>query len=211
MGAAGRILALQSHESMLTSLSASLSPSPSPSPSAYANPSDIVIPPSHIMHNHQPDHGLHDPHMHHSHHQPQMHHHSQSHHTHHHNPMLQDQPDHESPVYQPIDPQIINHHHPPSQHDLTFEHYHPHADFQALLSATEDVPYKQENDVGTSVDRDLEMLIEHDDVDDDVDPGDVDDVMVDGLTDGSHRDRGECIEIEACTTLGLVIQGVNGS
>ncbi|KAM6478846.1 hypothetical protein HDV62DRAFT_382531 [Trichoderma sp. SZMC 28011] len=203
----------------------------SPSPSAYANPSDIsVIPPSQTfqpaqaLHHHQQQqhqqhhhHGLPpDPHHHHhlqalhhhqvAHQQPSLHHpHHQTHH--HHNPMLQDQPNqHEPHVYQPIDPQIINHHHhhPQPHHDMGFEHYHPHADFQALLSATEDVPTQPDDTVPPSVDTDLEMLIEHDAVDDDVDdvgPNDHtnhvmdDDVMVDGLTGGpqvmrriGHRD-----------------------
>jgi GNAT superfamily N-acetyltransferase len=220
----GRILALQSHDTML-----SLSPSTSPSPSAYANPSDIsVIPPSQAfqstqaLHHHQQQqhqqhhhHGL-PPDAHHHHHlqslhhhqvthQPQSLHHNPHHPTHHlHNPMLQDQPNqHETHVYQPIDPQIINHHHhhPQQHHDIAFEHYHPHADFQALLSATEDVPTQPDGDVPPSVDTDLEMLIEHDAVDDDVDdvggPNDhhgnhvmsEDDVMVDGLTGGPQMMR----------------------
>ncbi|KAL6692775.1 hypothetical protein J3F84DRAFT_396728 [Trichoderma pleuroticola] len=208
----------------------------SPSPSAYANPSDIsVIPPSQTfqpaqaLHHHQQQqhqqhhhHGL-PPDAHHHHHLQALHHHQVAHQQpalhhphhqthHHHNPMLQDQPNqHEPHVYQPIDPQIINHHHhhPPPHHDMGFEHYHPHADFQALLSATEDVPTQPDDTVPPSVDTDLEMLIEHDAVDDDVDdvgPNDhanhvmdddvmVDDVMVDGLTGGAqvmrrigHRD-----------------------
>ncbi|KAL7958326.1 hypothetical protein V8C34DRAFT_314129 [Trichoderma compactum] len=203
----------------------------SPSPSAYANPSDIsVIPPSQTfqpaqaLHHHQQQqhqqhhhHGL-PPDAHHHHHLQALHHHQVAHQQpalhhphhqthHHHNPMLQDQPNqHEPHVYQPIDPQIINHHHhhPQPHHDMGFEHYHPHADFQALLSATEDVPTQPDDAVPPSVDTDLEMLIEHDAVDDDVDdvgPNDHanhvmdDDVMVDGLTGGAqvmrrigHRD-----------------------
>ncbi|KAG6018400.1 hypothetical protein E4U43_001772 [Claviceps pusilla] len=87
-----------------------------------------------------------------------------------HNHMLQDQPSesHDS-VYQPIDPQIISHrqHQPvPQPDDAAFDQYHPHADFQALLHATEDVP-SQDSDAAAAaaaaaVDRDLEMLIEHD-------------------------------------------------
>lgn len=49
---------------------------------------------------------------------------------------------------------------------MSFDTYHPHADFHALLSATEDddVPGAQDGDV-SAVDRDLEMLIEqHDEV-----------------------------------------------
>ncbi|KAG6018114.1 hypothetical protein E4U54_002724 [Claviceps lovelessii] len=87
-----------------------------------------------------------------------------------HNHMLQDQPsDSHDSVYQPIDPQIISHrHHQPISQpdDSAFDHYHPHADFQALLHATEDVP-SQDSDAAAAaaaaaVDRDLEMLIEHD-------------------------------------------------
>ncbi|KAL7790288.1 hypothetical protein V8C37DRAFT_384617 [Trichoderma ceciliae] len=246
IGTTGRILALQSHDTML-----SLSPSTSPSPSAYANPSDIsVIPPSQtfqptqaLRHHHQQHQQQHQQHQqqhqqqqqqqqqqhhhhglppdpHHHHHLQTLHHHQVTHQPppslhhnphhpthHHHNPMLQDQPNqHESHVYQPIDPQIISHHHHPQpHHDIAFEHYHPHADFQALLSATEDVPTQADSDVPPSVDTDLEMLIEHDAVDDDVDdvgPDDhgnhvmnEDDVMVDGLAGGpqilrriGHRD-----------------------
>ncbi|KAL7905648.1 hypothetical protein GGI35DRAFT_471535 [Trichoderma velutinum] len=205
--------------------------STTPSPSAYANPSDIsVIPPSQTfqpaqaLHHHQQQqhqqhhhHGL-PPDAHHHHHLQALHHHQVTHQQpslhhphhqthHHHNPMLQDQPNqHEAHVYQPIDPQIINHHHhhPQPHHDMGFEHYHQHPDFQALLSATEDVPTQPDDTVPPSVDTDLEMLIEHDAVDDDVDdvgPNDHtnhvmdDDVMVDGLGGGAqvmrrigHRD-----------------------
>lgn len=80
--------------------------------------------------------------------------------------MLQDPPGHHShdhSVYQPIDPQIINQ---TSPHDLTpFDQYHSPADFQALLNATEDVVPTEPD----AVDRDLEMLIEHQDDDDVVD------------------------------------------
>ncbi|KAG5929864.1 hypothetical protein E4U42_004256 [Claviceps africana] len=85
----------------------------------------------------------------------------------HHDHMLHDQsPAHDS-VYEPIDPQIITHHHhqPVSQpDDVHFDHYHPHADFQALLHATEDVPPEDPDAAAAAaaVDRDLEMLIEHD-------------------------------------------------
>lgn len=94
----------------------------------------------------------------------------------HHNPMLQ-----EDPAYQPIDPQIIaappgahhhhqihHHHHDNDPDEGAFEAYHAHADFQALLNATEE-------DGSDAVDRDLEMLIDHQD-DDDVDV-DVDEAM----------------------------------
>jgi hypothetical protein len=108
--------------------------------------------------------------------------------------MLQDQPtSHET--YQPIDPQIINHHgpqHPSAQDDIPFDHYHPHADFQALLNATEDVVPGQDSDAAAeaaaaaaAVDRDLEMLIEHDDVD-------CNDSSMEGLEEGrrtGHRER----------------------
>ena len=97
--------------------------------------------------------------------------------------------------YQPIDPQIINHnHHTPAAHDDPFDHYPPHADFQALLNATEDVgPHDTDAAAAAAaaaaVDRDLEMLIEHDD-DDDVRTGSTADGM-DGLheesVDGRHR------------------------
>lgn len=156
VSAAGRVLALQHH----TILPSSISPSDS-----YASPGDISpgIPPSHTLQtSHSP--------------QPQQHHtttpsttllqdHSNvnisPHHHHHHN------------SYQPIDPQIINHgnttqpHHDQDDTAMSFDTYHPHADFQALLSATEDddVPGTQDGDV-SAVDRDLEMLIEqHDEVD----------------------------------------------
>ncbi|KAG5983684.1 hypothetical protein E4U55_007495 [Claviceps digitariae] len=87
-----------------------------------------------------------------------------------HDHMLQNQSsaDHES-VYQPIDSQIISdsHHQPESQPgDVTFDDYHPHADLQALLNATEDEPSHDSDAAAAAaaaaVDRDLEMLIEHD-------------------------------------------------
>ncbi|TDZ48234.1 Protein SPT10 [Colletotrichum trifolii] len=77
----------------------------------------------------------------------------------HHNPMLQDQP------YQPIDPQIIGA--PPTSHD-PYSHYHPHhTDFQALLNATE--AEEETTEEAAAVDRDLDMLIEQGDDDDDGD------------------------------------------
>jgi hypothetical protein len=99
--------------------------------------------------------------------------------------MLQDPPTghhpHDHPVYQPIDPQIINQ---SSPHDLSaFDQYHSPADFQALLNATEGVG----EDV---VDQDLEMLIDHQDDDNVMDET----VNIDGI-DGtgsqglSHKDR----------------------
>lgn len=160
---AGRVLALQGHGIMPT-LSQTNS---NPTPSAYANPSDIsVMAPSHTLgsqtehhhHHNAHHHGLHDVHA--------------RHQAPHHNPMLQDQPSHhETGVYQPIDPQIINQ--TPGGHDNPFEHYHAHADFQALLNATEDddeedhVVAAARHESDAAVDRDLEMLIEHDDDDDD--------------------------------------------
>ncbi|PFH63013.1 hypothetical protein XA68_10425 [Ophiocordyceps unilateralis] len=76
---------------------------------------------------------------------PSHHHHHLFHHHHHH---------------QPIDPQMINDahlHHDPhaAAADNPFDHYSPHPDFQALLDDDDD-----------AVDRDLEMLIDHDPVDD---------------------------------------------
>lgn len=224
---ASRVLALQSHD-LLTSLSATSSPSPGP----FANPSELSgIPPSHTLqptqldhsgqqhqpplilhdtskHNHSIDHhqNLHQ-HQHEQHHHPENHSQYRPQHQQHHNPMLQDQPfGHESSVYQPIDPQIIdpsvtqqhghhqphNPHHIPHHHhhhsrpeDNPFEPYHAHADFQALLNATEedesDDPcvavgialsavqhqpqqqheQQQQETNDDAVDRDLEMLIDH--------------------------------------------------
>ena len=160
-------------------------------PSRYANPSDItVLTPSHAFHGPGSDHGLHVNH-HNSVHEPRN------------NPMLQDPPRHHqqqqqaqqhgsgahaapSPVYQPIDPQIISQ--PPEQaHDNPFEHYHAHdaADFQALLSATTEEEQQ-------AVDHDLEMLIEQqqdDDDDDDVERG-VGGGGVDGGRHGGADGRG---------------------
>ncbi|KAI8306889.1 Protein SPT10 [Colletotrichum sp. SAR11_59] len=65
----------------------------------------------------------------------------------------------------PIDPQIIGP--PPTSHD-PYNHYHPHhTDFQALLNATEAEETPEE---AAAVDRDLDMLIEQgDEEEDDVD------------------------------------------
>jgi GNAT superfamily N-acetyltransferase len=139
--AAGRVLTLQSHHHL-----ASLQPPPTGSP--YDNPSDIsAIAPSQTLQSH-PSHRI-----------------SRHPGLPHHNPMLQDQPDmqrqhhhhsHTHPVYQPIDPQIINQpsspHHHHHHHDHHHHHHHhnpfdpyaPHhhsdpsadTDFQALLNAT---------------------------------------------------------------------------
>ncbi|OAA56047.1 histone acetyltransferase Spt10 [Cordyceps fumosorosea ARSEF 2679] len=86
--------------------------------------------------------------------------------------------------YQPIDPRIMNHHH---QHDdqdhahedgihHAFDGYHPHADFQALLHATEDdggaaaaAAAAESERRAAAVDRDLEMLIAHGAEDEDED------------------------------------------
>ncbi|KAI5466837.1 hypothetical protein BGZ63DRAFT_344405 [Mariannaea sp. PMI_226] len=135
-----------------------ISQSSSPSnPSPFANPADISLTPSSISlqrysltQTHQrADQPRHEPHPHDL------------------SPMLQDHPSHHheaSSVYQPIDPQIINQ---TSPHDLSsFDQYHSSADFQALLNATEDVVPGEPD----AVDRDLAMLIQHqDDVDVDVD------------------------------------------
>ncbi|KAK2004019.1 hypothetical protein LX36DRAFT_27158 [Colletotrichum falcatum] len=81
----------------------------------------------------------------------------------HHNPMLQDE------SFQPIDPQIIGP--PPTSHDDPYNHYHPHhTDFQALLNATEAEETAEE---AAAVDRDLDMLIEQGDDDEDERDGDV--------------------------------------
>ncbi|OAQ66550.1 L-azetidine-2-carboxylic acid acetyltransferase [Pochonia chlamydosporia 170] len=185
----GRVLTLQqNHAGLMEALS---QPDSSSSPSAYANPSDISV----LATTHQNNQILHDPHSHAQHPHHNEHHNPHHHQHHHHNPMLQDQPaSHET--YQPIDPQIINHHdhqHPSStQDDIPFDHYHPHADFQALLNATEDVVPGQDSDAAAAeaaaaaaVDRDLEMLIEHDEVD-------CNDGAMEGLEEGrriGHRDR----------------------
>ncbi|GAB0132688.1 hypothetical protein EsDP_00001116 [Epichloe bromicola] len=168
-----RVLAHQEgHTGIMSALSP---PEITSASSAYANPTEIsVVTPSHTTlksHDAQaPDHTLHHPHPCH----------------HHHNPMLQDQSSaaHES-VYQPIDPQIIihhhhSHHHPSSQqHDIPFDHYHPHAEFQALLNATEDETSQDPDEeaaaaAAAAVDRDLEMLIEHDGGDDEDEMGGMD-------------------------------------
>ncbi|EXK45185.1 acetyltransferase [Fusarium oxysporum f. sp. lycopersici 4287] len=161
-----QMLPLQDHN-MIPTISHQ-SPDHDHSPSPYANPADIsLIAPPHAIQGSTMEHTLHS-----------------------HSPMLQDPPTghhpHDHNVYQPIDPQIINE----ASHDLgPFDQYHSPADFQALLNATEDVG----PDV---VDRDLEMLIEHQD-DDNVMDGtdDMDGIGVDvgvgadnhGLV---HKERG---------------------
>ncbi|PNP84458.1 hypothetical protein FNYG_02087 [Fusarium nygamai] len=130
-----QMLPMQEHNMMPTI--SHQSPDHDHSPSPYANPADIsLIAPPHALQGSSMEHTLHS-----------------------HSPMLQDPPTghhpHDHNVYQPIDPQIINE----ASHDLgPFDQYHSPADFQALLNATEDVG----PDV---VDRDLEMLIEHQDDD----------------------------------------------
>ncbi|KAJ4135963.1 Protein spt10 [Fusarium equiseti] len=158
---ATQVLPLQDH-SMMPALSQQ-SPAHDHTPSPYANPADIsLIAHSHALQNSSMEHSLHS-----------------------HSPMLQDPPTghhpHDHPVYQPIDPQIINQ---SSPHDLSaFDQYHSPADFQALLNATEGVG----EDV---VDQDLEMLIDHQDDDNVMDET----VNIDGI-DGtgsqglSHKDR----------------------
>ncbi|KAF5720814.1 acetyltransferase [Fusarium mundagurra] len=132
---ATQMLPLQEHN-MIPTISHQ-SPDHDHSPSPYANPADISLTaPPHALQGSSMGHTLHS-----------------------HSPMLQDPPTghhpHDHSVYQPIDPQIINE----ASHDLgPFDQYHSPADFQALLNATEDVG----PDV---VDRDLEMLIEHQDDD----------------------------------------------
>ncbi|KAJ4024029.1 Protein spt10 [Fusarium irregulare] len=158
---ATQMLPLQDH-SMMPTLSQQ-NPDHDHTPSPYANPADIsLIGHSHALQNSSMEHPLHS-----------------------HSPMLQDPPTghhpHDHPVYQPIDPQIINQ---SSPHDLSaFDQYHSPADFQALLNATEGVG----EDV---VDQDLEMLIDHQD-----DDGVMNEtVNIDGI-DGtgsqglSHKDR----------------------
>ncbi|RBR24147.1 uncharacterized protein FIESC28_03047 [Fusarium coffeatum] len=158
---ATQMLPLQDH-SMMPALSQQ-NPDHDHTPSPYANPADIsLIGHSHALQNSSMEHPLHS-----------------------HSPMLQDPPTghhpHDHPVYQPIDPQIINQ---SSSHDLSaFDQYHSPADFQALLNATEGVG----EDV---VDQDLEMLIDHQDDDGVMDEA----VNIDGI-DGtgsqglSHKDR----------------------
>ncbi|GKT55834.1 acetyltransferase [Colletotrichum tofieldiae] len=68
-------------------------------------------------------------------------------------------------VADPIDPQIIGP--PPTSHDDPYNHYHPHhTDFQALLNATEAEETAEE---AAAVDRDLDMLIEQGDDDEEED------------------------------------------
>ncbi|KAH7177842.1 hypothetical protein DER46DRAFT_589762 [Fusarium sp. MPI-SDFR-AT-0072] len=161
-----QMLPLQDHN-MIPTISHQ-SPDHDHSPSPYANPADIsLIAPPHALQGSSMEHTLHS-----------------------HSPMLQDPPTghhpHDHNVYQPIDPQIINE----ASHDLgPFDQYHSPADFQALLNATEDVG----PDV---VDRDLEMLIEHQDDDNVMDGTDgMDGIGVDGGVGADnhglvHKERG---------------------
>ncbi|OHE91278.1 hypothetical protein CORC01_13436 [Colletotrichum orchidophilum] len=93
----------------------------------------------------------------------------------HHNPMLQDE------SFQPIDPQIIGGPPPTSHHHDPYNPYHPHhTDFQALLNATEAEEDEEETaEEAAAVDRDLDMLIEQ---------GDDDDEGVDGDTAMGEKD-----------------------
>ncbi|KAG5798680.1 hypothetical protein H9Q69_002256 [Fusarium xylarioides] len=161
-----QMLPLQEHN-MIPTISHQ-SPDHDHSPSPYANPADIsLIAPPHALQGSSMEHTLHS-----------------------HSPMLQDPPaghhPHDHNVYQPIDPQIINE----ASHDLgPFDQYHSPADFQALLNATEDVG----PDV---VDRDLEMLIEHQDDDNVMDGTDGMDGIGVGVGVGAddhglvHKERG---------------------
>ncbi|KAF5685022.1 acetyltransferase [Fusarium denticulatum] len=161
-----QMLPLQEHNLMPTI--SHQSPNHDHSPSPYANPADIsLITPPHALQGSSIEHTLHS-----------------------HSPMLQDPPTghhpHDHNVYQPIDPQISNE----ASHDLgPFDQYHSPADFQALLNATEDVG----PDV---VDRDLEMLIEHQDDDNEMDGTDGMDGIGVGVGVGAdnhglvHKERG---------------------
>ncbi|KJZ76776.1 hypothetical protein HIM_03653 [Hirsutella minnesotensis 3608] len=161
MTAADGVLALQQTDALMPVLS---QPSPAASPSPYANPSDITVLSTTSSHDLQsvvpqpsPESALHA--------HPQHQHHPDAS-AQRHGPMLQDQPaGHHHHHHH-------HHHHPsagpaiPAHRSANpFDHYPPHADFQALLNATDD------DDVdaaaAAAVDRDLEMLIEQDDMDDD--------------------------------------------
>lgn len=178
--------------------SSASSPGGSVAGSGYADPNELSsIAPSRTLHS--PGSGLHTAH-HHQHHHPQSllhdqhahpsqdhHHHAGAPHHHHHH-------HHHHDAYQPIDPQIIN-----QPGENPFEHYHTHAaDFQALLSATHgdsDSDAAAAAAAAAAVDRDLEMLIEHQDDDDDgggggaVDRTSDDDVLMGGA-DGDRVGRG---------------------
>ncbi|ODA76012.1 hypothetical protein RJ55_08294 [Drechmeria coniospora] len=188
-----RVLALQQNHDILASFSQPQL-RPQPSPSAYANPNDIsVLPPPHDAalrdaggeqadpgdFNHHRHHipmlqdrpPVHDPsavyqqpvdpaiidhhhHHHHHHHQPPHHHHHSMHAM---NPMHPMHPMHHQMHHDASNP-------PPHAADTPFDHYNQHAEFQALLNATEDdvveaVPADEDRDPA-AVDRDLDMLIE---------------------------------------------------
>lgn len=171
-----RVLGLQDHAyTIMPTLS---QPSSTSSP-GYADPNEISsITPSQTLQTP----GVDSPHSHHRHHHHHSHHDAhdshqhpfQPHHDHSHHTMLHDQPHHahtHHDQYQPIDPQIIN--------QPSFDHYHTQ-DFQALLNATEDdddggMGHHQDQD-SDLVDRDLEMLIDHQD---------------DDMSDGMHDHNGE--------------------
>lgn len=188
-----RVLGLRSHHTNSTLLPGTLSSASenplvhnntaaaAPLQGPYANPSDIsVIRPSQtsLLHNHDhsPDH-------------------EHDHHNHHHTATAStSRPD---DVYQPIDPQIMNHGAGAGSGDdalHAFDSYHPHSDFQALLHATGDddddddgvaaaaaEAAAREEKERAAVDRDLEMLISH---------GEEDDVGVLGKTDKSAAEGG---------------------
>ncbi|KAF4512050.1 hypothetical protein G6O67_001235 [Ophiocordyceps sinensis] len=204
MADADRVLALQHTHGLMTALSR---PGPATSPSPYANPGDMSV----LASSHHLDattlpvadptrhgHGIQSPH-----HSPMLQDQPVGQHPHRHHHHRASPPDasppahhpHRSPdLYQPIDPQIISqphhhhlhhdahqHHHP--QDDDPFDPYPPHADFQALLTATDDDDDDDDMPVigppdsdaaaaaAAAVDRDLEMLIEQDDVDQDIGNG----------------------------------------
>ncbi|RDA87028.1 hypothetical protein CP532_3240 [Ophiocordyceps camponoti-leonardi (nom. inval.)] len=92
-------------------------------------------------------------------------HHHHHHHHHHHNL-----------YHQPIDPQIINDPNHNHVDEDPFAHYPPHPDFQTLLEDDDDDDEGNDNtndvddDDEEAVNRDLDMLIEQDPVDEDVVP-----------------------------------------
>lgn len=159
-----RVLGLRTHHTNSTLLSGAAG-GLGEAENAYANPSDISVTPSHTIHGAADLLHSHAPHEDRS-----------SHQVHHTTPQTGEH------AYQPIDPQIMNHHDHHGEDDAlhAFDSYHPHSDFQALLHATEDgdgdgdttaaagtSDAVQEERDRAAVDRDLEMLIEHGDEDED--------------------------------------------
>ncbi|RCI11842.1 hypothetical protein L249_7556 [Ophiocordyceps polyrhachis-furcata BCC 54312] len=74
---------------------------------------------------------------------------------------------HHNLYHQPIDPQIVNdphRHNNPADEEDPFAHYPPHPDFQTLLEDDDDDD--DNDDDKDAVNRDLDMLIEHDPVQD---------------------------------------------